>query len=403
MEGFKLSDFDDIRPFADGEMKGAFDSMLKDRQFSHILKGFVPWMPVGLRNALLKCLFIGIKTPQDFQVRYMKHVVNYVFRKCSTGHTCNFDKSLKKNGAYTFMSNHRDIVLDSAFLDIMLFDHGFEKTCEIAIGDNLLIYPWIKTLVKMNKAFTVNRGLTPKETLRSSIHMSQYMHFAINGKRENIWIAQREGRAKDSNDRTQESVLKMLTLGGPVEGKTTVAIIANIKDMNIVPLAISYEYDPCDYLKAQEFQLKRDVQGWKKSKQDDLDNMKIGIFGKKGHIHYEAAPCINDWLDTLDAEAIPSTDIYKMVAEHIDSEIHKNYRIYPANRIALAELSGDNSVLEGVTEKDKATFEAYLKDKISQIKVTNPDVPYLRELILTMYANPLKNHLNSKIFQLSQA
>ena len=396
MEKFKLSDFDDIRPYAEGEMKGAFDSMLKDRQFSHILKGFVPWMPVSLRNGLLKLLFIGIKTPQDFQIRYMKRVVYYVLGKCSTGHTCHFAPSLKKDGSYTFMSNHRDIVLDSAILDVKLVDEGFAKTVEIAIGDNLLIYPWIRTLVKMNKAFTVNRGLTPKETLRSSIHMSQYMHFAINEKHENIWIAQREGRAKDSNDRTQESVLKMLTLGGPAEGRSTADIIANIKDMNIVPLSISYEYDPCDYLKAQEFQLKRDIQGWKKSKQDDLDNMKTGIFGKKGHIHYEAAPCINEWLDTLDAQAIDKADIYRIIAEHIDREIHRNYKIYPANIIALAELSDDKSLLEGVSEKDIKSFDTYIKDKISQIKVENPDIPFLREKILTMYANPLTNHIKSK-------
>ncbi|MCR5312685.1 MAG: acyltransferase [Bacteroidaceae bacterium] len=396
MEQFKLSDFDDIRPYSEGEMKEAFNSMLQDRQFSHILKGMVPWMPAGIRNALLKTLFIGIKTPQDFQIRYMKHAVKYVLRKCSTGHSYHFDKSLKKNGSYTFMSNHRDIVLDSAILDVMLIDEGFAKTVEIAIGDNLLIYPWIKTLVKMNKSFTVNRGLTPKETLKSSIHMSNYMHFAINSKHENIWIAQREGRAKDSNDRTQESVLKMLTLGGPYEGRGTADIIKNIKDMNIVPLSISYEYDPCDYLKAQEFQQKRDIQGWKKSKQDDLNNMKIGIWGKKGHIHYEAAPCINDWLDTLDAENIAKTDIYRIIAEHIDQEIHKSYTIYPGNRIALAELSNDSSILEGVTEKDKKVFDKYINEKIAKIKLENPDVPFLRERILEMYANPLKNHLEAK-------
>ncbi|MBQ7157112.1 MAG: acyltransferase [Bacteroidaceae bacterium] len=396
MANFTLSDFDDIRPYAEGEMKAAFDSMLKDRQFSHILKGFAPWMPTGLRNGLLKMMFIGIKTPQDFQVRYMKHVVKYVLRKCATGHSAHFAPSLKHDGAYTFMSNHRDIVLDSAILDIMLLDNGFAKTVEIAIGDNLLIYPRIRTLVKMNKSFTVNRGLTPKETLKSSIHMSQYMHFAINEKRENIWIAQREGRAKDSNDRTQESVLKMLTLGGPCEGRTTADIIKNIKDMNIVPLCISYEYDPCDYLKAQEFQQKRDIPGWKKSKQDDLNNMKIGIMGKKGHIHYEAAPCINDWLDTLDADNIAKTDIYRIIAEHIDQEIHRNYMVYAGNRIAMAELTGDTSVLDKVTEADKKTFEAYLAKKIAQVKVENPDIPFLRERILTMYANPLINKLSLK-------
>jgi len=282
------------------------------------------------------------------------------------------------------MSNHRDIVLDSAILDYFLVNDGFSKTVEIAIGDNLLIYPWIRTLVKMNKAFVVKRGLSPKETLRSSIHMSQYMHFAINEKHENIWIAQREGRAKDSNDRTQESVLKMLTLGGPAEGKSTRDIIENIRHMNIVPLAISIEYDPCDYLKAKEFQQKRDIPGWKKSKQDDLDNMKIGIWGKKGHVHYEAAPCINEWLDTLDADKIERTDIYRIIAEHIDSEIHKNYRIYPANRAALAELEGEKA--------DVPEFEQYLQQRISMTGLDNPDKAFLRERILTMYANPLRNY-----------
>jgi hypothetical protein len=384
----QLSDFDDIRPYAEGEMKEAFNSMLNDRQFSRILKGMLPWMPVGLRNGLLKMLFIGIKTPQDFQVRYMKWVVKYCLHKCATGWTFHFDESLKKDGSYTFVSNHRDIVLDSAILDVMLHDAGFAKTVEIAIGNNLLIYPWIKTLVRMNKAFIVNRGLSPKETLRSSIHMSQYMHFAINEKHENIWIAQREGRAKDSNDLTQESVLKMLVLGGPQTGKTTAEIVQNIKDMHIVPLSISVEYDPCDYLKAQEFQQKRDIPGWKKSKQDDLDNMKIGIWGKKGHIHYEAAPCINEWLDTLDTENIPKTDIYRIIAEHIDHEIHRNYRIYPANQAALAELNGEPMNIP--------EFDNYLKGKIEKVKVENPDIPFLRERMLTMYANPLRNYYKAK-------
>ena len=380
----QLSDFDDIRPYAEGEMKEAFNTMLNDRQFSRILKGMAPWLPVGLRNGLLKLMFMGINTPQDFQVRYMKHVVKYCLRKCATGWSYNFDSALKKDGSYTFISNHRDIVLDSAILDVMLHDAGFAKTVEIAIGNNLLIYPWIKTLVRMNKAFIVNRGLSPKETLRSSIHMSQYMHFAINEKHENIWIAQREGRAKDSNDLTQESVLKMLVLGGPAEGKATADIVQNLKDMNLVPLSISVEYDPCDYLKAQEFQQKRDIPGWKKSKQDDLDNMKIGIWGKKGHIHYEAAPCINDWLDTLDTTAIPKADIYRLVAEHIDQEIHKRYRIYPANRAALAALSGQ--------PMNAPAFEQYLDEKIAMVKLENPDKPFLRERILTMYANPLRNY-----------
>ena len=393
-----LSDFDDIRPYAPGEMQEAFDGLLKDRQFSRMLKGFVPWCPVGLRNWFLKLMFKGINTPQDFQVRFMKRVVTYVLRKSSTGHSFEYDKSLRKDGAYTFISNHRDIVLDSAILDYMLYGEGFAKTCEIAIGNNLLIYPWIKTLVRMNKAFVVNRGLSPKEMLKSSIHMSQYMHFAINEKKENIWIAQREGRAKDSSDQTQESVLKMLVLGyeattspnpsqggeladtsnthpqGEKEGAVA-HIIAAIKHLNLVPLTLSYELDPCDYLKAQEFQLKRDVPGWKKAKQDDLDNMKTGILGQKGHIHFHASACINDWLDTLDAEAISKADIYRIIAEHIDKEIHSHYRIYDINRDAAS----------GKTN-------AYIEERIKMVKVDNPDAEFLREKISTMYANPMLNY-----------
>ncbi|MBO5585124.1 MAG: 1-acyl-sn-glycerol-3-phosphate acyltransferase [Bacteroidaceae bacterium] len=370
----QLSDFDDIRPCTEGEMKAAFESMLADRQFDHILQGLLP-LPKGMRNWLLRKLFIGIKTPLDFQKRYMKPLVYYVLHKATTGLSALFPQSLDRKKNYTFMSNHRDIVLDSAFLDVLLLKNGFSTTVEIAIGDNLLIYPWIKTLVRMNKSFTVNRGLTPKEMLKSSIHMSQYMHFAINEKHENIWIAQREGRAKDSDDRTQESVLKMLNMGGPTPGKTTADIIANLRHMNIVPLTISYEYDPCDYLKAKEFQCKRDIPGWKKAKQDDLDNMKTGIWGKKGHVHYQAADCINEWLDTLDANTIEKADIFRIVAEHIDHEIHKNYRIYDINRDALAGRTN-----------------AYIESRIKMVDVENPDVPFLREKISAMYANPLRNY-----------
>ena len=260
---------------------------------------------------------------------------------------------------------------------------------------NLLIYPWIKKLVRMNKAFTVRRGLTAHEMMRSSMLMSQYIHFAINQKRENIWIAQREGRAKDSDDRTQDSVLKMFCMGysnenGNVNGNP---VIEALKHLHIAPLTISYEYDPCDYLKAQEFQAKRDDPSWKKSKQDDLDNMKTGIMGKKGKVHYEVSPCINDWLDTLDP-SLPKKDILRLVAEHIDHEIHLRYRIYPCNWIALDSLDGtDNS--DKYTAKDKADFDKYIEGQIAKVKLQNPDGAFLRERIMTMYANPLRNMLSA--------
>ena len=377
---YDIKEFDEIRPYEADEMQQAFNDMLNDRQFSTIMKGFVPWLPKGLRNGLLKLAFIGVKTPLDFQMRFMKPVVKWIIRKHTDGTT--FEDKLvsgDKLFRYTFLSNHRDIVLDSAFLDVLLMDAGYQTTVEIGIGDNLLIYPWIKRLVRMNKAFTVRRGLTAHEMMRSSQLMSRYIHYAVKEKHENIWIAQREGRAKDSSDHTQDAVLKMLAMGGPV------------KEINIVPLTISYEYDPCDYLKAQEFQQKRDNPAFKKSRQDDLDNMKTGIFGYKGRVHYHCGTPINQWLDEL--EGLPRNEYFAQLSKRIDKEIHRGYRLYPCNYIALDMLEGQQTYTAHYTQQDVARFEQYLQGQLAKIKIPNKDEAFLRERMLTMYANPVRNYL----------
>ena len=391
-------EFDEIRPYEPEEMKQAFNDLLNDRQFQLILKGFVPWLPKSLRNGLLKLAFTGIKTPLDFQLRFMKPIVWYIIRKHTDG--CTFDDTaLKGNHNYplstinsqqrfTFVSNHRDIVLDSAFLDVMLVANGYPTTVEIGIGDNLLIYPWIKRLVRMNKAFTVRRGLSPKEMLRSSQLMSRYIHYAVTQKHENIWIAQREGRAKDSNDRTQDSVLKMLAMGAPDELKNPAD---RLRELNIVPLTISYEFDPCDYLKAQELQEKRDIPGFKKSRQDDLDNMKTGIFGYKGRVVYHCAAPVNTWIDEL-AE-LPKTEFFTALAQRMDKDIHRGYQLFPCNYIALDELEGSDAHAAHYTAADKSRFETYLAGQLAKISIPNKDEAFLRESMLKMYANPAKNQI----------
>lgn len=377
--------FDDIRPFERGEMKFALNELLRDRHFNKMIGGFLP-LPKVVRNALFKLLFVGIKTPLDFQVRFMKPIVRHILRKHANKASFEHD-AICSRGNYSFISNHRDIVLDSAILSYLLYKSGFATTCEIAIGDNLLIYPWIKTLVRMNKAFIVRRSLKAKEMLESSRLMSSYIHYAVTQKKENLWIAQREGRAKDSSDQTQDSVLKMLAMGAelpPVE---------SLRELNITPLTISYEYDPCDYLKAQEFQQRRDDASWKKSKQDDLDNMRIGIFGYKGHVHYHCAPCINEWIDEL-AE-LPKQEFYRVLAERITAEIHRGYMLYPCNFIAYDELNGTKHFADRYSAADVKKFDEYLNGQIAKVSVANPDVPFLRGRILTMYANPVENKLKS--------
>ena len=398
--------FDEIRPYEASEMRQAFEELLNDRQFNLVLKGFAPWLPKAVRKGVLRLAFTGVKTPLDFQLRFMKPVVKYIMRKHTDG--CRFDDAALKgfdsktlqdkskeaqvvdadsSPRYTFVSNHRDIVLDSALLDVMLIENGYPTTVEIGIGDNLLIYPWIKRLVRMNKAFTVRRSLTPRAMLESSQLMSSYIHYAVNTKRENIWIAQREGRAKDSNDRTQDAVLKMLAMGG--EG----APADRLRDLNIVPLTISYEYDPCDYLKAQEFQQKRDNPAFKKSRQDDLDNMKTGIFGYKGRVVYRCAAPINTWIDEL--AALPKTEFYTALSTRIDLELHRNYELYPCNYIALDMLNGNREQASHYSEADVAEFEQYLAAQLAKVSLPEKDDDFLTERMLTMYANPLRNYLEA--------
>ena len=378
------SEFDAIRPYRDDEVKSVTKRLIYDRQLNKLMSRAIPWLPRRIRTWLLRMALVRVDTTLKFQKRFMRPVVNYVISKYTRGVTFDHD-CITPEERYTFMSNHRDIVLDSAILSKKLLDARFPTTCEIAIGDNLLIYPWIKRLVRLNKAFTVKRGLGPRELLESSKLVSRYMHYAITQKRENIWIAQREGRAKDSNDRTQDSVLKMLSMGG--EG----SIIDCLRDLHLVPLAISYEYDPCDYLKAQEFQQKRDNPSFRKSQHDDLDNMKTGILGYKGRVHYHAAACINEWLDEL--KDLPKTEIYTAIARRIDQEIHAGYRLYPGNYVALDELNGTQQYRAFYSKREKRIFDTYVRRQLKKVRMADADLPYLRERILTMYANPVINKL----------
>ena len=278
-------------------------------------------------------------------------------------------------------------MLDSALLHMMLFDAGCDTTTEIAIGDNLLKLPWVKDIVRLNKSFIVQRSLPMRQMLAASKLLAEYMHFVIAEKNDNVWIAQREGRAKDSNDRTAEAILKMMTMGG--EG----SIKERLLSLHLVPLAISYEYDPCDFLKAQEFQLRRDVADWKKGPMDDVVSMQTGIMGYKGHIHYQAAPCIDEWLRAL-PDDMPKNEFYVAVAEHLDHEIWRGYRLYPSNFVALDLLHGTDEHADRYTAEDRQRFEAYLDAQLKKIQLSNPDWAFLRERMLTMYANPAINQLS---------
>ena len=380
-----IHQFDSIRPFLPEELPAVFDRMLQNEQFQQVLAWLYPGVPLAaIGEKMHQC-----KTNLEFQKAFCYGFLKQLLAKVSQGLDIDIDNvHIKKR--HTFVSNHRDIVLDSALLHVLLFDSGCDTTTEIAIGDNLLKLPWVKDLVRINKSFIVERSLPMRQMLMASKRLSEYMHYVVNQKTDNVWIAQREGRAKNSDDRTQEAILKMMTMGG--EG----SIKERLMSLHIVPLAISYEYDPCDFLKAREMQLRRDVENWKKGPMDDVVSMQTGIMGYKGHIHYHCAPCIDEWLQSL-PDDMPKTDFYAAVAKHIDRDIFLGYRLYPGNYVAIDMLHDTNDYADHYTEADRATFEKYIEGQLAKIQdLPNPDMAFLRERILEMYANPAINQMNAK-------
>lgn len=374
--------FEDIRPLNQDEVQAAIEELLASEEFRNALRYVKPDLDWDQLSAAMR----ACKTKEQFKSTLAYDAVMTVAKKTTFSLTISGRSRLPEGKpACTFISNHRDIVLDASFLNVMLYDVGYGMT-QVAIGDNLLIRPWIKTFVRLNNSFIVKRGVSVRQMLEVSDTLSAYINHTIKDTKESIWIAQREGRAKDSNDQTQPSVLKMLCMAG---GKD---IIGNLKSLNLVPVAISYEFDPCDYLKAQEFQLKRDNPEYHKTQRDDLLNMETGILNNKGRVHFTISKLINEQLDQLDPN-MNRNELFAAVASIIDKEIYRHYRFYPNNYVAYDLLSGTRRFSDHYGLKDKKAFEEYLQKQLDKIVIPNKDENFLRKKILEMYANPLKNFL----------
>lgn len=375
------SKFDDIRPILDSEIKQTIANLVQNEGLRAAVEPIIK--PVSwdmMSNIMLKC-----NTVEEFQVKIMFPILQHLIDSTTKGVKAlgldNFDNET----SHIYISNHRDIVLDSAFLNIMLAENGM-STCEIAIGDNLLIYPWINDLVRLNKSFIVKRKVPVREMLQTSKHLSEYIHDTIANRSQSVWIAQREGRAKDSDDKTQVSLLKMLALYdnlNPIEA---------LSALNIVPFSISYEFDPCDYLKAKEFQQKRDNPEHKKSPKDDLENMQTGIFGDKGRVFLNFGKSINEKLNKIDRNEQQSVILTK-TAEIIDNEIHRNYTFFPINYIAFDRINNNNRFANKYTQEDVQRFYEYINKQVDKIDIPNKDIAFLSKKIIEMYANTVKNYL----------
>lgn len=376
------AEFEEIRPYNPEELPAIYEELIADPEFKEVITRAFPQLSYEQICGAMRMS----KTNLDFQKTLVKPFLQELLNKLSKGLELSYDCK-EQLGDALYISNHRDIILDSAFLDVALVNE-IDNTVEIAIGDNLLIRPWIKKLVRVNRSFIVQRSLTMRELLASSKRLSSYIHYAINEKKQPVWIAQREGRAKDSNDFTAESVLKMLAMyapGDPIEA---------LKALNIAPTSMSYEYDPCDYLKAKEFQQKRDNPEHKKSPFDDLLNMQTGLMGYKGHIHFHVAKCINEELDKIDADT-PKGEKFAIAAQIIDRAIHSNYRFWPINYYFYEQLTGDTRFADKYTMEEKAKLDAYLAGQVAKVDLPEKDEEFLRKKILEMYANPVINYIKA--------
>ena len=379
--------FDDIRPFNNDEVRDAIESLTTSAGLKHALSYIMPDMDWDtFVESMRQC-----KTKEQFKSNLAYNAVMEIAKRTTFSLTLSGRSRIPENQACTFISNHRDIVLDAAFLNVLLLDVGHSMT-QIAIGDNLLIHPWIKTVVRLNNCFIVKRDLTARQLLKSSVQLSAYIHHTIQNIQESLWLSQRQGRAKDSNDRTQHSVLKMLNMAGNNKNP-----LQNLMDLHIIPITISYEYDPCDFLKAKEFHQKRDNPDFVKSKRDDLLNMETGLLQNKGRVHFTIGSPINDRLVMLKDKNLDKNTLIATVADIIDLEIYKNYRFYPCNYVAHDLLHQSIFFRTNYDQRDKIQFENYLQRQIDKIdNLSDKDEHFLRTKILEMYSNPLQNYLNTK-------
>ena len=379
-------EFKDIAPIDDCEFSAKMAQLVKEPGFEHAIKYAMPDVDYPKFVAGL----LQINNKRDFQSMIIAPFLEMLEKKTTSGLTISGIENIDKEKCYTFISNHRDIVLDASFLNVLLWRNNVPTT-EIAIGNNLLIFEWISDLVRLNKSFIVKRNLRMLQALQAAKQLSSYIHYAINEKHESVWIAQREGRSKDSNDFTQESLIKMIGLAGGG------SIAENLKQINLLPVSISYEYDPNDYLKAREFLLKEKDPNFKKSQRDDLLSMETGLMQYKGHVHFEVGKCVTPNLEALSIDA-DKAEVLKVACNSIDDMIHAGYYIYPINYIAYDKLEGTQEFIQHYSQEEVVAFEEYMQKQLAKINdipdMSDEDMQYLQQMMLTMYANPLKNKLN---------
>jgi len=371
-----VTDFDKIRFYRDSEVHPALQQYIKHPMVKALLQFSFPEKTFSeIEEIVLDCHSI-----RDFQTKVIYHSIRKVLEKSSEGLTYSGFDSLSKEESYMFISNHRDILLDTSLLNCALYEQDLIMTAS-AIGDNLVQKPFLLLLSKLNRNFLVQRGLGPREMLKSSMELSAYIKDLLVEQNRSVWMAQREGRTKDGNDHTQQGVLKMLAMA-----KGDLSLSEYFSKIKIVPISMSYEFDPTDILKMPEIMAKHNEETYVKSANEDFNSIMQGALGNKGRIHITAGNVISaDVFKKMEQEESSINDQLKSLATYIDNRIHENYKLWPANYIACDLLKNNELHKDKYTSKQKRQFERRLTRRIdfkNSLEVNS---------YLLMYANPVLN------------
>ena len=372
-----MSKFDSIRPFYDAEINEAIQGTVNHPMMKALMNFTFP----EVEDAVWKEQLKKTHSIRDFQCNFIYHSLKKILEKSSEGLTTSGFENLEKNTSYLFISNHRDIILDTSLLNSCLFDHGLVMTAS-AIGDNLVKKTFMNTLAKMNRNFLVQRGLSPRELLQSSKLLAEYIGQLLLRENRSVWIAQREGRTKDGNDATHPGVLKMLAMGSD-----EINLMDYFKNIKIVPVSISYEYDPTDALKMPQLMAEANNEIYIKEKNEDFTTLLSGIMGQKKHIHIHVGEVLDSEFDLIASEFDNTNKQIQALAQIIDESILKSYRLWPTNYIAYDILNKTNEHSHLYSESEKSLFERRLEMRIDDSN------PVELQSFLSMYANPVVNKM----------
>lgn len=374
-----MQKFDAIRPFYDAEVNEAVKSAVHHPMMKALMNFTFP----ELADDVWKDQLNRIYSIRDFQCNFIYQSIQKVLEKTSDGLSTSGFEKLEKNTSYIFISNHRDIILDTSLLNSCLFEHGLVMTAS-AIGDNLVKRDFMNTLAKLNRNFLVQRGLSPREMLGSSKLMAEYIAQLLLRENRSVWIAQREGRTKNGNDATHSGVLKMLAMGD-IDNN----MMQYFKKIKIVPVSISYEYDPTDALKMPQLLAEANDEVYIKGANEDFNTILSGVMGQKKHIHIHICDVLEAELDKIEVEIDNKNNQIQALTQVIDKAILSSYKLWATNYIAYDILYKTNKFSNFYTENEKQLFERRLEMKIDCKN------PIAVEGFLNMYANPVVNQLKN--------